>query len=292
MRVQDKVQFNSEGKPIYVQGDTARAALHQQTFYGAIKRDDEIKYVVRKSLDSLQPTDVDKIVDDAVRECVKAAIEREGFKDAMSKPICFNEAKGVYIKKVRIYTPSITSPIHLKRHQMLSRFDHKQEYYVANDGNYCMAIYEGTDARGKTKRTFQIVNNLEATKFYNGKTNRYDLVPQSDSNDYPLKYILRTGTMVLFYENSPEELCDCSRAELSKRLYKVTGMAADGRIKFTYHQEARDDKSISAECGKGFSSVDVHRPVARLRLTLGNLNMYVEGYDFELTVTGEIKFKH
>ena len=292
LRVRGKVQLDAEGKPIYVQGDTARAALHQQTFYGAIKRDDEIKYVVRKSLDALQPADVDKIVDDAVRECVKAAIAREGFKEAMSKPICFNEVKGVYIKKVRIYTPSITSPIHLKKHQMLSRFDYKQDYHVANDGNYCMAIYEGVDAKGKIKRSFQIVNNLEAAKFYNGKTNRYDLVPQSDSNDYPLKYILRTGTMVLFYENNPEELYECSRAELSKRLYKVTGMAADGRIKFTYHQEARDDKSINAECGMGISSVDVHNPVARLRLTLGSLNMYVEGYDFELTVTGEIKFKH
>lgn len=292
LRVRGKVQLDAEGKPIYVQGDTARAALHQQTFYGAIKRDDEIKYVVRKSLDALQPADVDKIVDDAVRECVKAAIAREGFKEAMSKPICFNEVKGVYIKKVRIYTPSITSPIHLKKHQMLSRFDYKQDYHVANDGNYCMAIYEGVDAKGKIKRSFQIVNNLEAAKFYNGKTNHYDLVPQSDGNDYPLKYILRTGTMVLFYENSPEELYECSRAELSKRLYKVTGMAADGRIKFTYHQEARDDKSINAECGMGISSVDVHNPVARLRLTLGSLNMYVEGYDFELTVTGEIKFKH
>ena len=155
-----KVQLNSEGKPIYVQGDTARASLHQQTFYGAIKRDDEIRYVVRKSLDALQNmSDVEKIVDDAIRKCVKAAIAREGFKEAISKPICFNEAKGVYIKKVRIFTPSITSPIHLKKHQMLSRFDYKQEYHVANDGNYCMAIYEGTDAKGKTKRSFQIVNN-------------------------------------------------------------------------------------------------------------------------------------
>lgn len=135
LRVRGKVQLDAEGKPIYVQGDTARAALHQQTFYGAIKRDDEIKYVVRKSLDALQPADVDKIVDDAVRECVKAAIARESFKEAMSKPICFNEVKGVYIKKVRIYTPSITSPIHLKKHQMLSRFDYKQDYHVANATN-------------------------------------------------------------------------------------------------------------------------------------------------------------
>lgn len=297
LRVRGKVQLNAEGKPIYVQGDTARGALHQQTFYGAIKRDDEIKYVVRKALDALQPADVDKIVDDAVRECVKAAIARDGFKEAVSKPICFNEAKGVYIKRVRIYTPSVTSPIHLKKHQMLSRFNHKQEYYVANDGNYCMAIYEGADARGKTKRTFQIVNNLEAAKFYNDKTNRYDLVPQSDDNDYPLKYILRTGTMVLFYENSPKELYDCSRAELTRRLYKVTGMSEQvvsgqyhyGTFTFRHHQEARPAGELKAKGGE-YKQNEEYRPIIGLKHT--QLNALVEGYDFELTVTGEIKFKH
>ncbi|MBR2637380.1 MAG: CRISPR-associated protein Csn1 [Bacteroidaceae bacterium] len=297
LRVRGKVQLNAEGKPIYVQGDTARASLHQQTFYGAIKCDDEIKYVVRKSLDALQPADIDKIVDDAVRECVKAAIERVGFKEAMSKPICFNEAKGVYIKKVRIYTPSVTSPIRLKRHQMLSRFNHKQEYYVANDGNYCMAIYEGVDAKGKIKRSFQIVNNLEAAKFYNGKTNRYDLVPQSDENDYPLKYILRTGTMVLFYEKSPEELYDCSRAELSKRLYKVTGMSSMviqkryeyGVMTLKHHQEARPAGELKAKNGEWKIGED-YRPM--IIINHNQLNALVEGYDFELTVTGEIKFKH
>ena len=239
-----------------------------------------------------------------MRACVKAAIEREGFKEAMSEPICFNEAKRVYIKKVRIYTPSVTSPIHLKKHQMLSRFDHKQNYYVANDGNYCMAIYEGVDAKGKTKRTFQIVNNLEATKFYNGKTSRYDLVPQSDENDFPLKCILRTGTMVLFYENSPEELYECSRAELTKRLYKVVKMMKDGRVTFKYHQEARNDEQLKIDYEKmhgekapksltnGYSCVNFVSPYPKLLLSTGNFNMYVEGYDFELTVTGEIKFKH
>ena len=297
LRIRGKVQYNAEGKPIYVQGDTARASLHQQTFYGAIQRDNEIKYVVRKSLDALQPTDVDKIVDEAVRACVKAAIEREGFKKAMSKPICFNEAKGVYIKKVRIYTPSVTSPIHLKKHQTLSRFNHKQSYYVANDGNYCMAIYEGVDAKGKTKRSFQIVNNLEAAKFYNGKTSRYDLVPQSDENDFPLKYILRTGTMVLFYENSPEELYKCTRAELTKRLYKVTGMSEQvvssqyhyGTFTFRHHQEARPAGELKAKGGE-YKRNEGYRPIIGLKHT--QLNALVEGYDFELTVTGEIKFKH
>lgn len=292
LRIRGKIQRNAAGEIKYAQGDTARGSLHQQTFYGAIKRDNEIKYVVRKSLAKLQQSDIDKIVDDAVRECVNAAIEREGFKEAISKPICFNEEKGVYIKKVRIFTPSVTQPIKLKQHRDVSRFEHKRNYNVVNDSNYCMAIYEGPDKKGKLKRSFQIVNNLEAAKFYNGKTNLYDIVPQSDKDGYRLKWILRTGTMVLFYDKTPEELHDCSYAELSKRLYKVTGMAGDGRIRFTFHQEARDDKLVSAECGMGISSVDVSQPVARLRLTVNNMNMYVEGYDFELTVAGKVKFKH
>lgn len=297
LRVRGKVQLNADGKPIYVQGDTARGALHQQTFYGAIKRDDEIKYVVRKSLGSLQSTDVDKIVDEAVRECVKEAIKREGFKEAMSKPICFNEAKGVFIKKVRIYTPSVTSPIHLKKHRDQSRLEHKRDYYVANDGNYCMAIYEGENTQRKLKRSFQIVNNLEAAKFYNGKTNRYDMVPQSDSNDYTLKYTLRTGTMVLFYENSPEELYDCSRAELSKRLYKVIGMSSMviqkkynyGMLTLKHHQEARPSGELKAKNGEWMDGEE-YRPV--IIINHNQLNALVEGDNFELTVTGEIKFKH
>lgn len=293
LRVRGKIQHNDRGETIYVQGDTARGSLHLQTFYGAIKRDDEIKYVVRKSLDALSSDkDVNNIVDEAVRECVKAAIAREGFKEAISKPICFNAEKGVYIKKVRIFTPSITQPIKLKKHRDESRFDYKRNYHVANDSNYCMAIYEGTDAKGKTKRSFKLVNNLDAAAYFNGKSGRDHLVPQSDANDYPLKCILRTGTMVLFYENSPEELYECTKKELVKRLYKVKAMSKEGRIQFIYHQDARKDDLIKAECGMGASKIDVVNPPAKLRLSISNINAYVEGYDFELTVTGEVKFKH
>lgn len=292
LRVRGKVQLNAEGKPIYVQGDTARGALHQQTFYGAIMHNDEKRFVIRKALSSLKEDDVKNIVDEAVRKCVEDAVAREGFKEAMSKPICFNSEKGVYIKKVRLFATSVTNPIQLKPHRDKSRFEYKRNYYVTNDSNYCMAIYEGRDAKKRVKRDFCIVNNMEASRYYNRKSDSDYIVPRSNDKDFPLKYILRIGAMVLFYEDTPDELYDCSMSELAKRLYKVTGIAADGRVKFTYHQEARDDKSISAECGMGISKIDFHKPVARLRLTMSNLNMLVEGYDFELTVTGEIKFKH
>lgn len=296
LRVRGKVQYK-DGRPIYVQGDTARGSLHNQTFYGAIKRDDEIKYVVRKPLVLLKTTDVDKIVDDAVRECVKKAVEREGFKEATSKPICFNEKKGVYIKKVRIFTPSVTDPIKLKKHRDESRFDYKRDYNVTNESNYCMAIYEGTDAKGKTQRSFEIVNNLEAARYFNGRLDRDHLVPLSDSNDYPLKWIIKSGTMVLFYEQSPEELYDCTPAELSKRLYKVAAMSSlalqkkysYGTMVLRYHQEASPASEIKVKNGE-WKVGETIRPAIKLYHT--QLKAYVEGSDFELTVTGEIKFKH
>lgn len=302
LRKRGVVQLNETGAVKYQQGDTARGALHMQTFYGAIKRDDEIKYVVRKSLDQLQPADVEKIVDDAVRQKVKDAIDAVGFKKAMNPEehtIWMNEEKRVPIRKVRIFTPSITQPIHLKKQRDLSDKEYKQDYHVANDSNYCMAVYEGTDRRGKIKRSFEIVSNLEAAQYFKAsadRTARPDLVPLSDANDYPLKYILKTGTMVLFYEHSPEELHECSQAELTKRLYKVIGFStltvsnnSYGRLTLRHHQEARPAGELKAQDG-AWQSREEYRPVVRMLHT--QFNACVEGYDFELTVAGELKFKH
>ena len=84
LRVRSRIKLNADGEPIYQQGDTARCRLHQDTFYGAIKQDGEIRYVIRKSLAQLQPTDIDKIIDDAVRDRVREAIDEVGFKTAMN----------------------------------------------------------------------------------------------------------------------------------------------------------------------------------------------------------------
>ena len=302
LRVRGKIQYGNDGKALYMQGDTARGPLHQQTFYGAIKCDDQIRYVVRKPLDQLQPSDIEKIVDEAVKARMREAIAAYGFKEAMDPmkhTVWMNEAKGIPIRKVRIYMPSVTSPIHLKKHRDLSVRKYKQDYHVANDSNYCMAIYEGTDARGKTKRSFRLVNNLEAARYFKASTDRTacpDLVPSSDKNGYPLKCILKTGTMVLFYVNSPEELHECTPNELVKRLYKVTGMSMlalqqkyyFGSLIFKHHQEARPAGELKIKSGVWKIGED-YRPVISSLHT--QFNACVEHDDFDLTVTGEIKFK-
>ena len=63
--------------PTFKQGDTVRGSLHQDSIYGAIKNPlntEEIRYVIRKDLESLKSNDIENIVDEMVKEKVKEAV--------------------------------------------------------------------------------------------------------------------------------------------------------------------------------------------------------------------------
>ncbi|MBW6536787.1 MAG: hypothetical protein K0B11_17400 [Mariniphaga sp.] len=86
LRKRGKIQYNKNGYPVYLKGDSVRGSLHKDTFYGAIKRevlnkkgeaDKQIKYVVRKSLNGLEDAAIKNIVDDRVREIVIHARKQE-----------------------------------------------------------------------------------------------------------------------------------------------------------------------------------------------------------------------
>ena len=80
-------------------------------------------------------------------------------------------------------------------------------------------------------------------------------------------------------------------------------MQKDGRITFKFHQEARNDdalnKSYEQEYGekapkaltKGYSVIDFNNPHPVLLLSPTNMNFMIEGYDFDLSITGGIVFK-
>ena len=224
---------------------------------------------------------------EVVSDKVATAVKEKGFKKAVADTIWMNEELQIPIKKVRIYTPTVTNPIRLKGHRDKSVHEYKRYFHVNNDGNYCMAIYEGNNDRGKVIRSYKLVNNLDAVHYFNGKTGFDSLVPYSDEKDLPLKCILRTGTMVLFYEKSPRELYECGVEELSKRLYKVIKMFKDGRIAFKYHLEARNDDRLKVDYRKmyneeppksltnGYSYVNFSIPFSKLLLSKDNFNMLV-----------------
>ena len=287
-----RVIDTKHGKKV-AKGDCARGSLHMDTYYGAIERDGNIRYVVRKPLSSFTSIkDLNNIVDDAVRHAVLDAVEGKDFKKAIAEPIYLNEAKGVLIKKVRCFTPSVTKPPKIRTHRDLSKKEYKQPYWVVNDGNYCMAIYEG-EVKGKVKRTYEIVSMIDAAAYFKksaGLTTQYPIAPES-KNDLSFRCSVRTGTQIILLQSDDEEIDLSNIKDIAKRLYFVAVMRSDGRIVLRYNQDARDATTLKKERKSGAYKVgEQYR--SEIMLSLSDFHALVEGVDFQITPTGEIKLKH
>ena len=290
---------DSKGNKVLTQGDTARASLHNDTYYGAINRDGEVRYVVRKNLDGLDEKDIKNIVDNEVRSKVENAILLHGsLKKAMEETIWMNEEKRIPIKKVRVFAGSVTRPINIRQQRDKSRHEYKRQYHVQNDRNYMMAIYVGQDKKGKEKREFELVNNITAANFYRRSNDRVptdnQLVPLFSKSGYELRYKLKIGTMVLLYENSPEEIWELDRKHMQKRLYKVTGMSSMviqgkfeyGTIELVHHQNARPSSDIKKINGE-YKSGEEFRP--GIKMLHSQFRALVQDVDFVINDIGEVK---
>lgn len=288
-----------KGKKVWADGDSARASLHNDTYYGAIERNGQVKYVVRKPLDAnFKDSDIDNIVDNQVKGIVKKAIQEYGsLKDAISNGIWMNKDKGIAIHKVRCFAPSVTRPLNIRHHRDLSSKEYKQQYHVMNDTNYAIAIYIGHDKRGKEKRTFELISNLDACNYFKESNDKEivdnNLVPLS-KNDYPLAYVLKKGTMVLLYENTPDEIRECNKEDLVKRLFKVTGLSSMivsgneyGTIVLLHSQEARPSGELKAKNGAYKQNEEFRSSIKLLHTQFRAL---VAGYDFQINDVGEIKW--
>lgn len=297
MPKQGRHRIKINGKKILTQGDAARYSLHNDTYYGAIENDCNIKYVKRIDLASLKESDVKNIVDDTVRSLVENAIKTKGFKKAMEEPIWMNEEKHIPIKKVRCYTPSVTKPLHIRQQRDASTKKYKQQYHVANDSNYMLALYIGKDKKGKEKREFEIVNMLQAAQYFKTSNDKevagHNLVPIKSEHDYPFAYSLKIGTMVLLYEKTPAEVWEGDDKELNRRLYKITGLSTStigsciyARITMVHQEEARQSKDFKAKNGAYIAGEELRPSILMLHT---QINALVQGYDFEINELGEIK---
>ena len=274
-------------KKVLCKGDAARGLLHSDTYYGAIENDGVVKYVKRINLASMKVTDVKNIVDDAVRGIVEAAIREKGFKEAMAGTIWMNEEKQIPIKKVRCYT-SIKNPISFdkKKQRDLSDKEYKRNYYVTTKGNYIVALYVGSTKTGKRKTFYEFVNMMEAAGYYKASNDKsvvgHNIVPL-EKDDCQLAFILKKGTMVIFYKETKDEVWDYSQKETVRNLYYVSMIESDGRVTFKYHQEARRDEELP----RNASDASDIKP--KIRVGLASAKILVQGYDFEINELGEIK---
>ena len=281
-----------KSRGVFLQGDTARGSLHEDTYYGIIQREGELLCVVRKSLDTMGPQDVANIVDDEVRRKVEEAIAMHGsLKNALENTIWMNEEKGIPIKKVRIIT-RLKNPINIRHHRDKSKHEYKRQFHVKNDVNYMLAIYEGIDSKGKEKRAFELVSNLAAANFYRKSHfsgfNSEALVPK-EKNGCVLKYQLKIGMMVILYENKPDEVWQLTKRELQKRLYIITGLGVHSAnamiVTLLHNQDARPMSDIKPKKG-AFRAAEEFRP--RIVLLHTQFNGLIGGVDFELNDLGEI----
>lgn len=287
MPKQGRRRIKIDGKKILCKGDAARGSLHKDTYYGAIENAGAVKYVKRIDLASLKEKDVMNIVDDTVRDIIKAAIKKKGFKDAMASTIWMNEEKRIPIKKVRCFT-SVKNPLYFENRKPrdISDKEYKRNYYVATEGNYMIALYVGQNSNGKKKTFCESVNMMEAAEYYRTSNEKstvgYNIVPQI-KNDCHLAYILKKGTMVIFYKETVDEVWEYSSADFAKNLYYVSGIELDRRVTFKHQQEARQDKELSRTASE---SMNIQ---PKIRISLATAKILVQGYDFEINELGEIR---
>ncbi len=335
LRKRGRVQYKDKEKkePIYLKGDTIRGSLHQDTFYGAVKQpdidektkrakytengvmilvkdkggNDAIHYVIRKKLEAIKGSEIDKIVDREVKERVRKAVEdgilkispNDQQKNKILGKIWMNEKKGVEIKKVRVFFSK--TPMEIKDHAELSksRLKHKQKIYALNDENYCMAIYEGISKKGKIERASELVNMKDAGDYYklSNKNHRrqYSIVPEiHGKTQYPLKVVIKKGQMVLLYDKYPDEIWEMTDAVKMNYLYEITQLDTEGQsIKLMYHQEARENKEITQFMGlkngmKGGKLIGKFREFPWIKVSPNQFDALVEGVDFKITPTGKI----
>lgn len=314
----EKIVFklDKEGKriPRLQQGDTIRGSLHQDSIYGAIKNPlntEEIRYVIRKDLESIKASDVDNIVDEMVKEKVKDAIANKVLlissnaqqKNKLDGKVWMNEEKRISINRVRLYANSVRNPLKIKMHSDLSksRHEHKQKVYGQNDGNYCMAFYEGNDAKGKIKRSHLLINMKCAADYFklsNSDKNIYPIAPENDENNFPLKYILTKGKMILIYDKSKDELLEMSSIMLSNRLFQITQIDVEksAEIKLLHHIEAREKKEITEAMGlktgmKGGKNIGDHKKYPWIKVGVNSFDCLVQDYDFTILASGKIILK-
>lgn len=287
MPKQGRRRIKINGQKVLCKGDAARGSLHNDTYYGAIENDGQVKYVKRIDLTSLKESDVKNIVDDTVREIIKAAIREKGFKDAMAGTIWMNEEKQIPIKKVRCFT-SIRNPLSFnkKKQRDLSDKEYKRNYYVTTDGNYMVALYVGSTKTGKRKTFLEFVNMMEAADYYKTSNDKsvvaHNIVPLK-KDDCQLALIIKKGTLVIFFKETKEEVWEYSQNEIVRNLYYVSVIESDGRVTFKYHQEARQDKELPRNDNK---TSDMR---SKIRISLASAKILVQGYDFEINELGEIK---
>ncbi|MGL4987429.1 MAG: hypothetical protein ACRC5H_09890, partial [Treponemataceae bacterium] len=223
------------GKKQYIEGDTARGSLHQDTFYGCITTPPEKGkipekiYVKKLACSNLTEKEAEKIIDAGIKKAFFNNIESntQTLADIQEHGILLPykiNGKEIYVKKIRIKAhPS--KPIELKKQRDVSKHDYKQSYYVQNDENYLVAIYRGVDKNKKEISDFTVLNLLNAIQSKQEGRELYPSVVTKKESDLSLYRVLKKGQIILLQQNADEDVFLLSKELLWNRIYRIAGLA-------------------------------------------------------------------
>lgn len=265
---------NGKTIPVTFCSDSIRGELHKQTFYGAIKRRGEDKelFAVREPLkyktsskDSgfkdwkelndrlvdLNYTPTDGEYKPIVRMMMRQFPEGTSFKDACEQGIYMLDKNGNKVNKIRhirCYGKNVTNPIRVKKHTCLSNKEYKQYVWAVLGESSIYALCEYSDGKSKAYQRF---TNMDISE--NRKRGMEDIpfaILDKKGTKLSLCRIICKGDMLLIYKDTPEELLQMDREELSRRLYKVQSFERKNDIKLRHHLLSSDEISDGIDSDK------------------------------------------
>ena len=290
------IKKNGERIKIIKTGDCIRGQIHKESFFGAIKpwatdkegiflRNEQglpyatnIKYVKRCKLQLKLGrgegfTDWDdlekRIIDKALFKQLKEQANGLSFKEACAKGFTVKRKVNGRIvenkiRHVRCEIPGNLSHFPTKKHVFLSDKEYKQYYYAESaDLQYCCE-YQGRNETDYVSYTlYDLAMNMKA-----GKEPFLKSIPGKREMLH-LSRVLTKGEMVLLYKESEDELKSQDKAQLAKRLYRITGFEKQ-KEKTDIIKLSKHNYSTAKDEGKGKSSDDFEELIKmnKIRMTV------------------------
>ena len=276
---------------------------------------DVVSMVMRVSITSFKKEDeLNKIIDPHVKESIRTNIqnrksEGKSFKAAIEEPMWLLDGNGNEIKQDKNGRPLLPirhvrcrvaagrgyftkdKAIEVKKQTYPSKHDYKKWYYAQNEGNYLCLLYEGVK-KGKVERGFKFLNYFDVVSLGIHNVDMlwkepYFQVIDENNLKLNLTAIIKAGTRVLMWSQSPEELVGLSDKDLSRRLFVVYKFNLKGAncIYLQNHIEARNEINSNED----YTFYDNTKYQAKLTLVANSFNCLIENRDFVITKMGKIK---
>ncbi|HOQ46582.1 MAG TPA: type II CRISPR RNA-guided endonuclease Cas9 [Bryobacteraceae bacterium] len=206
-----------------------KGALHNETYYSAPEqREGKMVVRCRKPVTSLTKTDIEAIVDERIREIVRAAWEAVG-SDAKkfegNWPFIESNGRKIPIKRVRCFQVETVRSIAEDRPE--------RRRHVIPGGNHHIEIWAETDPKsGLPKRWhFRAVSRLEAMERYRRRHEGVRIVQRDHGPNTQFCFSLSEGDMVAVRRapDQPETLW-CVRSARTRGSFELQP-ATDARLK-------------------------------------------------------------